>query len=618
MKNLGRFFGYVRSWWRLLAAGLAFTFLFALFSGISLGLIVPFTKVLFGGEIAVAPKSAPEVEEAFFPRIEEWKSAVRDGFLRLFADDDPRLSLLRVCAGVFIVFLIKGLFNYYRQIFMVTLEERVIKDLRDDLYHHVARLPLAYFERNRSGVIISRITNDVQLVRDMAGNLFTTFTQSASLLLIFLVVALAVNWQLALLAFLVFPLIAVFTAKIYRRLRSHSVRFQEDMGRITSTLQETIAGIRIVKAFGMERFEEEKFRGETESYLRSYIRFKKASILASPISEQLGALGAILVLWYGGSRVLSGAGLEPEEFFLFLAAVLNMMQPIRKLSHVNTVTQQGLAAAGRIFEVLDTPAETRGDGGRIIDGVRDEIRYEDVTFAYEGKKSALSGISVSIRRGSLVALVGPSGAGKSTFVDLLARFHDPTSGRITIDGVDVRDIDLDSLRSNIGFVTQEVILFNDTVLRNIAYGRGDLPLEEVRKASEAASAAAFIENLPLRYETLIGDRGIRLSGGERQRLAIARAILKDPPILVLDEATSNLDSESEALVQEAVEKLVRNRTTLVIAHRLSTIQRADKIFVLDKGRVVQQGSHEQLLEEAGLYRKLFDMQFSERPIRRAP
>ncbi len=613
MNDLRRLLQYVKPWWRQLTIGILCTILFALFSGISLGMIVPFTKVLFQSstditEVALT-EAVEEVGENQFPTITRWKAAGRRLFLNLFDDADPRIALFRICIGVFVIFLVKGFFNYYRQIFMTTVEERTIKDIRDALYRHLETLPLAYFEKTRTGVLISRITNDVQLVRDMVSNLFTSFTQHASLLIIFLGVALVVNWQLALLSFVVFPLIAAFTARISKRLRAHSTRFQEDMGRITSTLQETVAGIRIVKAFGMENFEAEKFRSETDSYVRSYIRFKKTSILASPISEQLGVVGAILVLWYGGNKVLSGEGLDPEGFFLFLAAVLNMMQPIRKLSHVNTVTQQGLAAARRIFELLDTPTEPLSEGGHILKGVEKEIRFEDVTFRYDDAEPALSDVSITIPQGAMVALVGPSGAGKSTLADLVARFHVPTAGTIYVDGVELSTIDVPSLRSQMGIVSQEIILFNASIRDNIAYGQEDLPLDTIRKAARAANADEFIGEFPEGYATVIGDRGIRLSGGERQRIAIARAILKDPAILILDEATSSLDAESERLVQSAIENLVQNRTTLVIAHRLSTILRADRIIVLDHGRVVQQGNHDELLGKAGLYRRLFEMQF---------
>jgi len=621
MRDLGRLLRYVIPWWRKLIAALIFTFLFALFSGITIGMILPFTKILFEGKIAetAAPLIAADrsgAEESLFPQITEWKEEGRRQFLGLFSDDDPVRALFKVCVGVFFVFLAKGLTNYLQQILMITLQERVIKNVRDDLFWHIEHLPLAFFGKSRTGALISRVTNDVQLVKDMVSVLFTEAIQNAMLLLVFAGVAVMISAKLALISFLVFPLLGIFTDKVSRRLRAHSTRFQEDMAQITANLVESISGIRVVKAFAMERFESEKFRSSTLDYLRSFIRFRRVAILASPIAEQLGVVGAVIVLWIGGRSVLGGEGLEPEGFFLFLAAILNMMQPIRKLSHVNTVTQQGISAAHRIFELLDTPREPRPAEGRTVTAVHDAIRYENVSFRYDSEPeegAALRDIDVTIPAGRMIALVGPSGAGKSTFADLLARFHDPTEGVVTLDGIDLREIDLDSLRAMMGMVTQEVILFNETIRENIAYGRADLAAERVELAAEAANADRFIRALPGGYETVIGDRGLRLSGGERQRLAIARAILKDPPVLILDEATSSLDSESEALVQRAIENLVKDRTTLVIAHRLSTILRADRIVVLDRGRVMQQGTHDELLREGGLYRKLFDMQFEAGP-----
>jgi subfamily B ATP-binding cassette protein MsbA len=612
VRTLGRLLRYVVPWWRNLASALLFTLLFALFSGFTIGMILPFTQILFEGTIDVSTIHVPADKNAPpLPVLTAWKEGARLRFLRLFADDEPARALGKVCAGVFILFLLKGIFNYLHQILMITLQERVIKRIRDELYARIERLPIAFFERTRSGELISRVTNDVQLVREMVSVVFTEAIQNAMLLVVFAAVAVLVSWQLALLSFVIFPVLGVFTGKVSRRLRRYSTRFQEDMARMTSRLQETIAGIRIVKAFSMERVEEERFQDVTARYLRSYVRFKRVAILTSPIAEQLGVVGAVLVLWYGGNRVLEGRGLEPEGFFLFLGAVLNMMQPIRKLAHVNTIVQQGISAAARVFLLLDQEEERRPAGGKAVREVRDAIRFRDVSFRFDGAGDvpALEKVNLTIPSGSMVALVGPSGAGKSTLVDLLVRFRDPTEGSITIDGIDVRTMDLDALRGLAGIVTQEVILFNDTVRDNIAYGRGNVPLEEVRRAAAAANADRFIEAMPEGYDTPIGDRGLRLSGGERQRLAIARAIFKNPPILILDEATSSLDSESEALVQSAVENLVQGRTTVVVAHRLSTIRRADRIVVLEKGRIVQEGTHDDLLAQGGLYRRLFDLQF---------
>ncbi|MBN1825939.1 MAG: ABC transporter ATP-binding protein [Candidatus Eisenbacteria bacterium] len=613
MNEFLRLFRYVLPWWRKGIAALLCTFLFALFSGVTVGMILPFTKILFEGkldeaEIAAAPAGDTPLSA---PVLDAWKARGRDVFLGLFADDEPERALFKVCVGIFLVFMLKGTFNYLQQILMITLQERTIKSIRDDLYRRTTFLPLAFFERTRTGELISRITNDVTLVKDMVSVLFTQAIQNVMLLLVYVAVAAVVSWRLALLSFIIFPLLGLFTSKVSRKLRKYSTRFQEDMARITSSLQETITGIRIVKAFATEEYEGARFRGYTGDYFNSFLRFRRFAVLASPVAEQLGVVGSVIVLWYGGRQVIAGAGLGPEGFFLFLAAVLNMMQPIRKLSHTNTVVQQGISAATRIFQLLDTPPEPRPEEGRRAAAVRESILYDHVSFLYDGSDGApaLRDVTLEIPSGAMVALVGPSGAGKSTLADLLPRFHDPTEGRILLDGVDLRTFDLASLRGIMGIVTQETILFNETIGDNIAYGRADIPRTRIEEAARAANAADFIERLPEGYDTVVGDRGVRLSGGERQRLAIARAILQNPPILILDEATSSLDAESEALVQDAVEKLVRDRTTLVIAHRLSTILRAHRIAVLERGRLIQQGTHGALLREGGVYRKLFDMQF---------
>lgn len=616
MNDLGRLLRYVLPWWRKLVAALLCAFFFAIFSGVTIGMILPFTKILFDGNIEVSETKTVESDDlSFIPQVSEWKNRGRDAFLGLFVGATPRMALFRICIGIFVIFFMKGMFNYLQQILMITLQERVIKKIRDDLYFNLTCLPVSFFEKNRTGELISRITNDVTLVKDMVSVIFTEAIQNVMLLTVYFSVAVLISWRLALLSSIIFPLLGIFTGKVSKKLRKYSTHFQEDMARITSNLEETITGIRIVKAFGTERYESSRFGGHTGRYLDSFIRFRRFGVLASPVAEQLGVVGAVIVLWYGGNQVLSGSSLGPEGFFLFLAAVLNLMQPIRKLSHVNTMTQQGLSAARRIFYLLDTTQEARPERGKVVDGVKESIHFDGVTFRYDTGKDAIAlrNVSFHIPSGTMVALVGPSGAGKSTLADIVVRFHDPTEGAVLLDGIDTREIDLDSLRGITGMVTQDVILFNDTVRNNIAYGRNDIPLDQVKRAAAAANADSFIRKLSEGYDTVVGDRGLRLSGGERQRIAIARAILKNPALLILDEATSSLDAESEALVQKAIENLVKDRTTLVIAHRLSTILRADRIVVLDRGAIVQQGTHRELLLMSGLYRKLFEMQFRSAP-----
>jgi subfamily B ATP-binding cassette protein MsbA len=376
-------------------------------------------------------------------------------------------------------------------------------------------------------------------------------------------------------------------------------------------LQETISGIRVVKAFRMEAFEMNKFARYTKAYLFHFLRLIRIGALASPLAEYLGVIVGTVVLWYGGREILQEGTLEPDTFFLFLFALFSMMAPIKSLSQVNTKIQEGLAAAKRVFKLLDTVSPVYERPGAVaLAGLKDAVAFHDVCFSYDGGKEVLKNVTFSVKPGQVVAVVGPSGAGKSTLVDLLPKFYIPTSGKITFDGVDSLDIRTESLRALMGIVTQETILFNDTVRNNIAYGTDEVSDEALVRASAAANANQFIGNMPAGYQTVIGDRGVRLSGGQRQRIAIARAILKNPPILIFDEATSALDTESEILVQQAIERLMENRTTFVIAHRLSTIQRADLILVLDEGRIVQQGTHDRLLAEEGLYRRLYELQFS--------
>jgi subfamily B ATP-binding cassette protein MsbA len=393
-------------------------------------------------------------------------------------------------------------------------------------------------------------------------------------------------------------------------MRKRSGLAQERMGDLTSILQETIAGARVVKAFGMEAFEQRKFDDANQRYCRAFVRLRRVSAAARPVSEYAIVLVAVAMLWFGGKEIFESHSLEPQQFVLFVTALLSTISPLKSLSEVNANVQQGVAAGSRLFGLLDTPPTVvDAPGARTLSRFSDGIRFENVGFAYDPGQPVLRDVSFEIGRGEVVALVGSSGAGKSTAMDLLARFYDATAGRITVDGADVREVTIASLRAQLGIVTQETILFHDTVRNNIAYGLASAAEDSVRAAARAAHADEFIMRMPHGYETVIGDRGMKLSGGERQRLAIARALLKNPPLLLLDEATSALDAESERLVQDALERLMRDRTVLVIAHRLSTVQHAHRIIVLESGRVVASGAHAQLIEQDGAYRRLYNLQF---------
>jgi subfamily B ATP-binding cassette protein MsbA len=394
------------------------------------------------------------------------------------------------------------------------------------------------------------------------------------------------------------------------RLKKESTLSQERMADLTSVLQETIAGQRVVKAFAMEEFEIKKFGVEAHRYFLTLLRITRTRNLASPLTEFLGTMIAVGILWFGGQQVLAGKTLSPEAFMGFLIIVFSLMQPVKELSSVHNRLQEAMAAAERIFAVLDLdPAVQNSPHAFKVEEFRSAIELREVSFSYGRDEEVLCEVSLSVRKGEILAIVGPSGAGKSTLVDLLPRFYDPVKGAIYLDGMDLRDIEIGHLRRLMGIVTQETILFNDSVRNNIAYGLADKPLEEIIEAARIANAHDFITRLPEGYETNIGERGVALSGGQRQRLAIARAVLKNPPILILDEATSALDTESEVLVQQAIERLMRNRTSFVIAHRLSTILNANRIIVLEKGRIVQQGIHTDLVGQSGLYQKLYSMQF---------
>jgi subfamily B ATP-binding cassette protein MsbA len=487
------------------------------------------------------------------------------------------------------------------------------------VYSHLQRLPLAFFARTKVGQIISRIVTDTAQVKNVITTLVTQSFQSAALVLAYIAVLLSTSLSLTLIALIVAPLVIGALQPLLKRLRRGYRRLGDDYGEMTSVLQEAVSGVRLVKSFRAEPYEERRFLDASNRYSDGLMRITRVAFLAQPITEFLGTLVAVAILWIGARMVLVSGTLQSAQLITFLVIVMRLLQPMKQLSQIPTVAQQALAASDRLFEVLDSPTEPMTDKGtRDVDGFHDTVVFENVSFAYEAEP-VLSDISFTARKGDVVALVGPSGAGKSTLVDLIPRFYEPTGGRIVVDGIDSLDIKLASLRSLTGIVSQDTVLFNDTVRNNIAYGAAEkFTDEQIVSAARAANAHGFISELPKGYDTVLGERGTRLSGGQRQRIAIARALLIDPPILILDEATSALDTESERLVQEAIDRLLAGRTVFVIAHRLSTVIHADQILVLDRGRIVERGTHQELLGHRGAYFRLYSMQFRDEPIEGTP
>ena len=604
---------YLRPYWLKLVGSMACSIMFSLSSGLSIYLTIPLLETLFiRPEPAPAPAAAAPSGVSFLP---EWlvhiKDQVAGAFQHLMFRPNPADTLFNICIVVVVAFFMRNIFGYLQSNMMVAVEQGLIRDLRNALYRHIHALPLAYFTNERTGNLISRIMNDVPVINTGISATFQTLIREPLLIAVYLTITLVISWKLTLIAFVVFPLALLIIAWIGRRVHRESGLVQERIADLTSVLHETISGVKVVKAFGMEDFENKKFAREGQQYLDTILRVTRIRNLASPSTEFLSAAAGAVIIWYGGMQVLHAEALKASEFLGFLFAIFQLMPPIKELSGVNNRIQEATAAGKRVFEILDTEPGIK-DAARPLPltAFNESIEFHNVVFHYVEGDPVLEDVSLTIRKGEVVAVVGPSGAGKSTLVDLLPRFYDPIGGAITIDGVDLRDVELKALRDKIGIVTQETILFNDTVRNNIAYGLEDCSLERIVDAARAANAHGFVSAMPDGYDSLIGERGVKISGGERQRLALARAILKNPPILILDEATSALDTESEILVQEAIERLMAGRTSIVIAHRLSTVQHADRIVVIEGGKIVETGKHNELLKKrGGLYKKLFDLQF---------
>ena len=525
--------------------------------------------------------------------------------------ETPLESLKVLCVTILSVFFIKNIFLYLKNILLYMVQLNIVKDIRDRLYVHIQGLSLSYFHKEKTGSITSTIINDVEQLQGSLSVAFQKLFVEPINILTFATLLFIISWKLALIAIIIIPLAGIAIIAIGKSIRRKSRRTQKKISHIMQILSETLGSIRIVKAFVNEKEEIKKFSKETLNYLNLHLKRARLDLIAAPITESFGVVIGVILLWYGGSEVILEKGLIPEDFIRFILILFAILGPIKQMSNVNLKIQAGAASAERIFTLLDTEPQIVEVKNPInIVEFKDSLKFSNVYFEYlEGSGPVLENVNFEINKGEVVALVGPSGSGKSTIADLIPRFYDVSSGEITIDGANIKNTSLSSLRSNMGIVTQEVILFNDTIKNNISYAQPDKSENVIKEAARAANALEFIEKTPEGFDTIVGERGVKLSGGQKQRIAIARALLKNPSILILDEATSALDTESEKRVQTAIESLMKDRTALVIAHRLSTVQNADKIIVIDKGKVAEIGSHESLFEKNGIYRRLYDLQF---------
>jgi subfamily B ATP-binding cassette protein MsbA len=589
-------------WWRMLgnvvanviAAGLdAFVFT----------LLMPFQNEIFGKPNAI---TAPG-----------WLGALQNRLVNSFVDPGDRLGTLKVIMlAIVVIVVVKNIFSWLAGQLGASLQEYVTRDLRDAVFRHMQRLPLGYFQQTKAGQIIAKILSDTDQTKALVTELVTRTIQNAAAIVVTIVVLVTLSLKLTFLALVIAPLLTLTLQPILQKLRRGHRRLRNEYGEITSVLQEVVSGIRLVKSFRGERYEDGRFTDVSQGYSVGMVRITRVSLLSQPLTEIIGTTIAVLILWIGATMTMQASpAIDAATLITFMILVMKLLPPLKQLFQTFATAQQSMASAERLFDVLDRPTETALDRGtRTVKTFEHAVEFDDVSFAYDAEP-VLRDISFEAPKGSVVALVGASGAGKSTLVDLIPRFYNPTEGRILIDGTDTREITLVSLRALTGIVSQDTVLFNDTVRSNIAYAASErFSQEQIERAARAANAHDFIMALPNKYDTILGERGTRLSGGQRQRLAIARALLVDPPILILDEATSALDTESERLVQEAVDRLLAGRTVFVVAHRLSTITHANLILVLDHGQIVERGTHAELLAERGAYYRLHALQFRDERI----
>jgi subfamily B ATP-binding cassette protein MsbA len=589
----------LRPYTTLFLASIAATVVASVMDGFTFVLLIPFLRTLFDRQ-PLPPEGGSAVEQVLGRIVGPFLSA-----------GAPEVALRNVVIVLLVALVLKNAAAYGASIGSAAIQEGVVRDLRVRLMRHLQTLPLGFFQRVKGGQLVARIVNDTDQVKLAVSAALASLLQNVVVIVVYVAILVGLSWRLTLLALLLAPLLLLVLRPLIARLRRRSRELAAERGELTGQAGELVGSVKLTRAYVAEDYEGERFAQRAERYRKRVLRAQRFSSLTSPVSEVFAGVMTVIILWIGTRLVLQDpTTLRPEVLITFLAVALRLNQPIKSVSNYATQLAGATAAAERVFEVLDlSPDEGDRPGEVPVLGFRDRVQFRAISFAYGNDAPVLHEVSLEVRRGQVVAIVGPSGAGKTTLVDLLPRFYEPTGGEILLDGAPITRYTRRSLRALMGIVPQETLLLNDTVLANVAYGRTDFSLDQVRAAARAANADEFIARLPEGYDTVLGERGTRLSGGQRQRIAIARALLRDPPILILDEATSALDPESERLVQEAIDRLMEHRTVLVIAHRLATVRHADAIVVLEEGRVVERGPHAALYGAGGLYRRLYDLQF---------
>ena len=603
ISKFNRVLGYVKPYWGSVTMNVVFTILATIFSLFSFSMIVPFLNLLFNPDNLITVK--PEFSLSSDALLETMNYYISS----IIISKGQKMALLFICVMLVFAFFLRNLTTYMASYYMAAVRVNSIKDLRAELYNKILVLPLSFYSKQKKGDIIARITTDLQEIEVSIMNYLDVFIKSPITIIAYFAYMLGVSWELTLFVLCVLPIGGLVIGKIGKSLKKDSKEGMTRLSNIIANIEETISGLRIIKAFNAIDYTNEKFEEQNYGYSKLLKFVHRKRDLSSPMSELLSAIVISIVLWFGSTLILSGdATITAANFIAYIVVFSQIIPPAKSFSHGFYNLQKGMASAERVFEIIDADEViVQKDNAKSITEFKDSIKYNNVVFRY-GKEDVLKNINLTVGKGKMVALVGESGGGKSTMVDLLPRFYDVCEGSITIDGNDIREYKIADLRGLMGIVSQESILFNDTVHNNIAFGMHNATREDVIEAAKVANAHEFIMQLENGYDTYIGDRGMNLSGGQRQRLSIARAVLKNPPILILDEATSSLDTESEKLVQDALAKVMSNRTSVVIAHRLSTIQNADDIVVLAKGNIVEQGKHDELIAKNGVYKRLTDLQ----------